>query len=274
LPPPPSLLRHKNQVTSLLRCSRPGLAVDFDGTIAEIAATPDQAAVSPEVIGMLERLSETLALVAVVSGRGARDLEAKVGLEGVTYVGNHGAEYLTRDGIVVAEGAEGYADRIGRVLIRLREVADGPGLLWDDKGLSASVHYRLAPDHERARERLDAALDSTDEVGDLDVFWGRLVLELRSPLGLDKGFAIRRLAREHSLDAVLFLGDDTTDVDGMRAVRQLTGEGGMAGLGIAVVHDESPDELLEAADYSLSGVSEVGVFLKWLEESASQRAGR
>ena len=266
--PPPSLLKHERQVASLLRRSRLGLVVDFDGTIAEIAPTPDQAQVSADVLDMLERLSETLALVAVVSGRAAPDLEAKVGLEGVTYVGNHGAEYLTRDGLALAEGADGYADRIGRVLTRLREVADGPGLLWDDKGLSASVHYRLAPDHERARERLALALDSTDGVSDLDVFWGKLVLELRSPLGLHKGFAIRRLAREHSLGAVLFLGDDTTDVDGMHAVRQLAGEAGTAGLGIAVLHEDSPDELLQAADYSLNGVLEVGVFLKWLDRSA------
>ncbi|MCH8206398.1 MAG: trehalose-phosphatase [Chloroflexi bacterium] len=266
---PPSLLEHKKQVASLLRRSRLGLVVDFDGTIAEIAPTPDQAVVPADVIDTLERLSEALALVAVVSGRAARDLEAKVGLAGVTYVGNHGAEYLTRDRLVLAEGADVYADRIGRVLTRLREVADGPGLLWQDKGLSASVHYRLAPDHERARERLAAALDSTDGVSDLEVFWGKLVLELRSPLGLHKGFAVRKLAREHSLDAVLFLGDDTTDVDGMRAVRQLAGEGGTAGLGVAVLHEDSPDELLEAADYSLNGVVEVGVFLKWLDQSAA-----
>lgn len=52
----------------------------------------------------MARLSGTLALVAVVLGRGASDLEAKVSLAGLTYVGNHGVEYLTRNSLVYVEG--------------------------------------------------------------------------------------------------------------------------------------------------------------------------
>ena len=266
--PPPNLLELRKQVASLLSRSRLGLVVDFDGTIAEIAPTPDQAVVPAAVIDILERLCQALALVAVVSGRAARDLEAKVGLEGVTYVGNHGAEYLTQDGLVLAEGADGYADRIGRVFSRLREVADGPGLLWQDKGLSASLHYRLAPDPDHARRTLTAALESTDGARELEIFWGKLVLELRSPLGLHKGFAVRKLAGDFALDGVIFLGDDTTDVDAMHAVRELAEGSGLEALGVAVLHEDSPGELLTAADYSLNGVVEVGVFLEWLDQSA------
>ena len=262
----PNLLRHRHELVRLSARERLGLIVDFDGTIAEIAPTPEQAVVRDEELEILDRLSRALALVAVVSGRSAPDLEAKVGLGRVTYVGNHGAEYLVRDRVVYAEGADEYADRIAKVFGRLRESADGPGLIWQDKGLSASVHYRLAPDHKGARRRLAAALDLIEGAKELEVFWGKLVMELRSPLGLHKGFAVRKLVADHSLDGVLFLGDDTTDVDGMHAVRKLAEEGGLAGLGVAVLHEDSPAELLAAASYSLDGVTDVRAVLRLIDE--------
>ena len=243
--------------------------VDFDGTIAEIAPTPDEARISPGCAESLDRLSAKLSVVSVVSGRSASDVKEKVGLDGVTYVGNHGAEYLDGGELTVAPGAEEYRGRIRAVFDQLRTIADDPGLFWQDKGLTASVHYRLARDPGRAEVTLKAALNSASGVEGLEVFWGRLVLELRAPIGLNKGYAVRKLAQDHNLASVIFMGDDITDLDGLRALRELVSGGVLEGLGIAVTHLDSPDRLLEASDYALRGVPEVEAFLKWLAAAAA-----
>ena len=104
---------------------------------------------------------------------------------------------------------------------------------------------------------------------DLEVFWGRLVLELRARIGLNKGYAVRKLAQDHNLASVIFMGDDITDLDGLRALRDLVAGGVLEGMGIVVTHLDSPDRLLEAADYALRGVPEVEAFLKWLDTAAA-----
>ena len=244
---------------------RLGLIVDFDGTLAEIAPTPDQAGISPGCAETLAGLADTLDLVAVVSGRSVADLKSKVGVAGLVYVGNHGAEYQDGEQRYLAPGADEYREQVLAAFERLRSIVTTPGLIWQDKGLSASVHYRLAPDPQNAERALMAALDSVSGVEGLEVFWGKRVLELRSSLGLDKGYAVRKLTRDRGLDAVIVLGDDVTDVDGMRALDELEAGGDLRGLSVAVVHDDSPRALLDAADYRLDGVGEVREFLVWLE---------
>ena len=262
---PPNLLDNLGEVLPVVRQPRLGLVVDFDGTIAEIAATPDEARISPGCSEVLESLDSRLSLVAVVSGRSADDLKEKVGLDGLLYVGNHGAEYLDGDELSVVPAAADYREQIKAAFDYLKATVDSPGLVWQDKGLGASVHYRLAPDADQARCTLESVLDSAPGVEKLEIFWGKLVLELRSPGGLNKGYAIRKLAQDWELDGVIFLGDDTTDLDAIRALEELAGKEGLRGLGAAVMYDDSPEGLLKAADYGLNGVREVQDFLIWLD---------
>ena len=261
---PPILMDHLDEALPELLGKRLGLIVDFDGTVAEIAPTPDEARVSPDCAEALAGLAEAVDLVAVVSGRSVADLKSKVGVAGLVYVGNHGAEYQDGEQRYLAPGADKYRGQVVAAFEHLRSIVTTPGLIWQDKGLSASVHYRLAPDPEDARRSLIAALDSVSGVEGLEVFWGRRVLELRSSLGMDKGYAVRKLTRDRGLDGVIVLGDDVTDVDAMRALDELGAGGELRGLSVAVVHDDSPRALLDAADYRLNGVGEVQEFLVWL----------
>ena len=249
----------------MARQPRLGLAVDFDGTISEIAPTPGEATISPGCADALESLAGKLWLVAVVSGRSVYDLKEKVGLDGLLYVGNHGAEYLEGNRFAVAPGAADYRGRIRALFDHLKAAVDTPGMIWQDKGLSASVHYRLAPDAGQARSTLMEALDRAPGVEELEIFWGKLVLELRSPAGLNKGYAIRKLAQDRKLDGIIYLGDDTTDLDAIRTLHELKARRDLRGLGVAVAYDDSPEALLEAADYVLNGVGEVQEFLRWLD---------
>jgi trehalose-phosphatase len=157
-----------------------------------------------------------------------------------------------------------YRDAIVRVLERLRAEVTDPGIVWQDKLLAASVHYRRSSDPVEVRNRLGDALEAAPGSDELESFWGKMVLELVAPLGLDKGHAVRKLVEERRLDAVLFLGDDTTDVKGLSAVRELRESGRLRGAAIAVLHDDTPDALLRTADYTLPGVGGVERFLEWL----------
>ena len=269
--PPLDLSEHLLRALPLLRLPRLGLFVDFDGTISEMAPTPDQAVISPACAEALDRLSQQLALVVVVSGRAAEDLRDKVGLENVVYVGNHGAEYLTADGLTVAPGAEGYPEKIGSLLGHLRAAVDYPGLVWQAKGPSASVHYRLAAEHDEAVRRLTSALDAAPGVDEVEVFWGKMVLELRPPGGLDKGSAVRRLVHDLRLLGAIVIGDDVTDVDALRALRELRDEGSLDAVTVAVVYPDTPRALLEVADYGVGGVSGVASLLGWLATATADK---
>jgi trehalose 6-phosphate phosphatase len=264
----PNLLDHYDQVVELLRGGRLGLLVDFDGTVADIVPMPGQAAVSPRAAESLRRLARSLELVCVISGRGSRDLRDKVGLDDVVYVGNHGAEYLDAGRLHVPPGAARYRDAIKRVFDHLRAAVVVTGLQWDDKYYTASVHYRLAGDPSDARRLLEAALETAPLVDQLEVFWGKMVLEIRPTGGFHKGYAVRKLVRERRLNGAIVMGDDTTDLDALIALGELRAQDGLQGVGVAILHQDTPEELVRAADYGLLGVREVEVFLEWLAEAA------
>ncbi len=264
--PPPNLLSNLHAVTPLLRAPRLAIVVDYDGTISEIAPTPEQARVLPEAARALGGLAGKLALAAVMSGRAASDVAALVGVDGLAYVGNHGAELLRGERLELAPEAQAAQDAVADVFQDLRAAVDLPGMVWQDKGLSATAHFRLAADPDQAARDLDAALRRTNpESHGVEAFWGKMALELRAADGPNKGSAIRDLARRNDLNGLLFLGDDTTDVDAMLAVRELSSSGALAGLSVVVLHHDTPEPALRAANYSLDSVPEVGKFLSWLE---------
>ncbi len=265
--PPPNLLLQLDGLADIISSSRLGVAVDFDGTISKIVAEPDAAAVWPESATALSHLASRLPLVSVVTGRAVSDVIDRVGLDKIVYVGNHGAEFFVDGRLDVAPSSNEGRDALLEAFGYLRTHADSPGVVWEDKGISASVHYRPARDREAARSTLEAALASAPGVERLEVFWGKMLLELRAPTGLTKGYALSRLVREWDLDAVVFIGDDTTDGDALSALKEMVSEGRVSGVGVAVLGEDTPEALLAAADYTLNGVSEVGDFLTWLDEA-------
>ena len=268
---PPNLLSNPHAVAPLLRTRRLGLVVDFDGTISEIAPTPEQARVIPKAATALRGLARNLPLAAVMSGRAASDVAALVDVDGLVYVGNHGAELLRCGQLELATGAQAARDAVIGVFEELRSAVDMPGMVWQDKGISATAHFRLASDPDHAARGLDNALRrARPEERGVEAFWGKMALELRAANGPNKGSATRDLARRFDLDGLLFVGDDTTDVDAMLAVRELSAGGALVGLAVVVLHHDTPEPALRAAHYSLDGVPEVGSVLSWLERSVQE----
>ena len=82
---------------------------------------------------------------------------------------------------------------------------------------------------------------------------------------MDKGYAVKRLVEDSRLGSAIAIGDDTTDVDAWRALRELADRGELSGLSVAVEHPNSTAAVLGSADYVLDGVGETVTFLEWLD---------
>ena len=154
-----------------------------------------------------------------------------------------------------------------RTLPLVARFADHAGIIVEDKGPTLSVHSRLTTDPKAARTAILDFLAAQGRTEGLGVSEGKRVVEVRPPIELSKGTSLARIVQQRSLAAAIAIGDDTTDVDMLRAVSTLTGSGALqAGLAIAVRGEETPPALLEAADYRVDGPEGVARFLRRLAE--------
>jgi trehalose 6-phosphate phosphatase len=229
------------------RLEKISLFVDLDGTIAPLEATPE--IVGPDHVrrGLLDALLTRLeGRLAVISGRTLADLDRV--LEGrIAALGAvHGLVRRLPDGRTLEAAG---SDRLAVALTEMRALAARDfGMLVEDKGAAAALHYRLCPDMGPAcralARRLGARLGLAVQEGDM-------VVEVRAP-GPDKGAAITAFMAEAPFagHVPVFLGDDLTDEDGFRAASELGGYG-------VVVGPRRPT----LASYALAGVDEVRSWL-------------
>jgi trehalose 6-phosphate phosphatase len=182
------------------------------------------------------------------------------GVPDLLVVGNHGTEWLEPG--AGAPTPSGWAARIGPLV---DEVADRvpalEGVTVERKGLSATVHYRNAPEPVEAR---GVVLDAIGRLPDgLELRDGRMSVELR-PVGLgDKGAATRAIIDRFGLHGVVVMGDDVTDLDMFAAVDRARGAGRLRGAIIAIGGQdmEVPGGVAAAADVVLSGVDDAAALL-------------
>jgi trehalose 6-phosphate phosphatase len=204
------------------------LFLDVDGVLAPIVERPEDARVPTETRAVLRRLAKRYALVACVTGRPSDLARTIVGVEGLTYVGEHGLE-LDPEAQRWAGPIHGFAIEVPWVDVEV-------------KPLSAAFHYRSAADTEAAREQLEAVAAGALELG-FRTRWGRMVLEVLPPVTASKGTAVRHLLETTGLRHALYAGDDTTDLDGFAALDGLD-----TAVRVAIVSAEGPTELGERAD--------------------------
>jgi len=243
-----------------------GLFLDIDGVLAPIQQRPELASVPPAVRDLVRRLTDCYRLVAAVSGRRAADATALMDVPGVLVIGNHGMESLRADGSVVAVGSPALA-RVEQAAAELRARADlaAAGVRIEDKGAGVALHVRGAPDEQAAWELVCGAAGALAERLGLQALPGRAVVDLRPP-GIDKGTAVRSLVAAEGLRAALYVGDDRTDADALRALQDLRGQG-LLTLAVAVTSPEAPAELLDAADLVIT-IAQVPDLLTALLEAA------
>jgi trehalose 6-phosphate phosphatase len=238
--------------------ARAAIFCDLDGTLAPIVEHAELARVSEGTARLLGELGRRYAVVACVSGRSAAEARRLVGVGTLDYAGYHGAELL-RSGARAPQRLpelEQGADRVRRFAaahhtseLRLLRVR------LEDKGPIFAYHWRGAPDEAAAQRRLEEVARAAEAEG-LRTHWGRKVLEVRPPVAIDKGQAVRRLLEGRRVSAAVFAGDDRTDLDGFAALEALREEGELESIvRLGVVSEDGPAEIIERADVTVEGVA-------------------
>jgi trehalose 6-phosphate phosphatase len=236
---------------------RAAIFCDVDGTLAPIVQRPEDARVPEETSRLLGRLARRYGCVACVSGRSVADVRRLVGVGGVAYAGSHGAELL-EPGSTTPRVAEAFKnwERQVKAFVAERDTAELRSLRIriEDKGPIMTFHWRGAPNEERARTHLEGLAQEAETAG-LAIHWGRKVLEIRPPVPVNKGQAVRDLVLRTGVRTALFGGDDVTDLDGFAALETLVEEGTLeAAVRVGVRSEEGPPEIVRQADLVVDGI--------------------
>lgn len=238
-----------------------GLFSDFDGTLSPMASTPDGASIAPGVREVLQSLSGQIELVGIVTGRAVDDARARVDLPDILYIGNHGLEWADRGthvehpaGIAAAASV---ATALRQIFLELEAVTTTAGVIFEDKRLSGSIHYRLSEDPVEIGQILGTITESVAASHGLYVASGKMVFELRPSATVNKGSALAEIVRGRGLRAAVFLGDDVTDVDGFRALKEIREKDGVETLAVGVLTPDSAPSVIEESDVLLDGVNDV-----------------
>ncbi len=242
-----------------------GLVFDIDGTLSPLAPTPDEARLYPGVAELLERASQ-YAHVAIITGRGLEDGARIVNVDGLSYIGTHGLEWSdglpTHHPVQLIPEALPYAAP-GKYLLDYAQkaLATLPGLIVQRKHVGGTLHYRLAPDPEQAREKIFAVMEEPARQVNMRLREGKRAVEILAPLSVNKGHALRRFVERYGLHGILFAGDDRTDLDAVLEIERLRAEG-LAALSVVVQYSDTIPELLEHADIKVQHVEGMVVLLQ------------
>jgi trehalose 6-phosphate phosphatase len=200
---PRSLVPHLSQTAILL---------DIDGTLLELAQTPREVWVPPDLAINLNRLLErTSGALALVSGRSLNDIDLIFAPQQFPAIGGHGAEMrLSVDGGSVAVHAPPMDQELKRRLASIARLS--PGILLEDKGYSLALHYRLAPHAEKAIYEAVSLIRADLPNAPIEVLPGKCVCEIKHS-GFTKASGVRELMTFEPFKGrrPLFIGDDVTD---------------------------------------------------------------
>jgi len=244
-----------------------GLITDVDGTISQTAPTPQQAKISPLCHYYLSNLCHHLALVAAISGRPAMEVKNMIKIEGMVYIGNHGLERWAGGRSEFSKDVQDYFGIIKTVIEELTPLLSIEGISIENKGVTATIHYRLCHEPQLAKRRILAAIEDSSQAKRLRIIQERMAVDLLPPVEVNKGTAILDLIREYNLQGGICLGDDLTDVDAFRAIHAACHGLDFQGFAIGITSQEMPKKLVEEADFILEGVNDVERFLKWLSQT-------
>jgi trehalose 6-phosphate phosphatase len=248
---------------------RAAVMLDVDGTLAPIVERAELARVPDRTARLLGELGRRYAVVACISGRSAAEARRVVGVGSIVYAGTHGAEFLepgAREALF-APAVESFRDRVAE-FVATHGDPELPlaGVRLEEKGPIMAFHWRGASDEELARSRLEGLARSAEDSG-LATHWGRKVLEIRPPVPVSKGRAVREIVERANARAALFAGDDTTDLDAYDALDALVAEGALeSAVRVGVRSEEGPAAIVERADVAVDGPAGVVAVLEGLLE--------
>ncbi len=210
--------------------------LDVDGTLLDIAETPDAVIVDKQLLELIAQLHRaSCGALALVSGRTISDLEGLLGMSRLPMAGLHGLERRDVAGRLWIHAAPPEAKcAIKAALLPIQ--ARHPGLLLEDKGLTLALHYRQAPTLAAYVHRLMRQLATSAGDG-LELQCGKKVVEIK-PAGIDKGSAVSEYLTEPPFcdRRPVFIGDDLNDEHGFAEVNRLGGISIKVGSGRSCAH--------------------------------------
>jgi trehalose 6-phosphate phosphatase len=203
------------------------LFLDIDGTLLDIAPSPDRVIVPHGLIETLHTLHRKMAgALALVSGRPLTCVEKLLDAGDLPAAGSHGSEWRMADGAPILQ-----APVLPPQILHLikKEFEQDTALLIEDKTYSLAIHYRQKPER---RAEIEAFLDRliAGQSEPLAVMAGKLVFEIVRP-EYNKGAAVAAFMKHPVFSGrrPLFLGDDITDAIAIDACKELGGSGFQVG---------------------------------------------
>src|SRR3984893_14654997 len=203
VPVPRALVPHFDECALLL---------DIDGTLLDLAPTPREVWVPPDLAKTLPRLlTRTSGALAMVSGRSINDIDLIFAPMQFPAVGGHGAEMRLSP---EEESVSSYAPPMDKELKRRRAAIArlSPGILLEDKGYSLALHYRLAPHAEKAIYAAVSLIRADLPNAPIEVLPGKCVCEIKHS-GFNKATGVLELMTHEPFKGrrPIFIGDDVTD---------------------------------------------------------------
>jgi trehalose 6-phosphate phosphatase len=236
---------------------KPLLAFDFDGTLADIVARPDDARIDSRVSQLLATLAGRLPL-AIVTGRAVADVRPRLGFRPRYLIGNHGAEDETDPGAAALRA--GALAELRTLLLKRHDELTRVGVWIEDKGASIALHFRASavPGHAHALiHDILAPMSSS-----LAIFDGKMVVNALPTGAPDKAAAVHALVLRSGAGAALFAGDDINDEPVFAAAP-------LHWLTVRVGRDEHPSQ----ARFCVDGPEEVALLLQRLAGLTEPPAG-
>lgn len=235
------------------------LFLDYDGTLTPIVETPDKAVLPSENRRLLERIIKNhLRKIAIISGRALKDIKKKVDIPGIVYVGNHGLEIEGPKIKFESPVSLRYKRILEHIKTDLRfKLSAIKGAFIEDKGLSLTIHYRLA-DRDQIPKIKTILYETTTLYAIRDkikIKLGKKVFEIRPAVEWDKGKVVLWLLARWEFVLLdkdilpVYLGDDVTDEDAFKVLRN-------KGISIFVGEPKKSN-----AQYYLKNTQEVKYFL-------------
>ncbi len=203
---------------------RAALFLDIDGTLLDIAPTPDSVIVPRSLVRTLETLvASTKGAVAFVTGRPLAEADRLFDPLRLAGIGGHGAEFRAPQQ-TEPERTAPLPEPLRRLLLGFGAIA--PGILVEDKGASLAIHYRRAPEAEPILRRALVEQRPALAAANLQVLHGKDIFEVK-PRWFNKGTALKRMMRLKPFAGRMpvFFGDDTTDEDAFRVLPEFEGIG-------------------------------------------------